>query len=460
MQLHPINNKRLRSFFLISCLIITIILSYAATPFFVYAAENDEGSFIWPEAPYIESPNYILMDADSGTILLEKGCYEQCYPASVTKLMTALLVAENCNLNDTLTVSENAVKSVKYGDATAVLKEGEEFTIEQALYITLIKSANDMAYALGEHVGGSIANFANMMNQKAAELGCLDTHFSNASGLTDVNHYTTAYDMALITRAVAENPVIMNILAYHKTYSVPPTNMTADTRYYRFSHSLLPDRSYSYDYFLGGKTGYTDAAGHTLASIAEKDGLKLICIIFCSTDEQRYIDTINLFEYGFNNFKKINISEYETAFSFNSNTILNQLQISGEALKSTDNMSIFIPASAYLLIPNDMEFNDLVRTVTYNDKRIELYYSYHSKAIGNTTLSIISNAADTSTNTSILPFFSEEDDDATINLSSILQGKNYFAINIWLLIGAICIIILLIMFIVSRLRKKHTLQFR
>lgn len=454
-------NKLLRALLSLSLVLLTIITSTVSLPLQVNAAvlSDINTDFIWPEDPQIESSNYILMDADSGSILIEKGAHEQCYPASVTKLMTALLVVEHCNLNEIITISENAVKSVEYGDATAGLKEGEEFTVEQALYVTLIKSANDMAYALGEYVGGSIANFANMMNEKAAELGCLNTHFSNASGLTDVNHYTTAYDMALITRAVSENPVIMNILAYSKTYSVPPTNKTEDTRYYRLSHALLPDRSYSYDYFLGGKTGYTDAAGHTLSSIAEKDGLKLICIIFRSTDEQRYIDTINLFEYGFNNFKKVYISENESSFSFDGSSMLNSLDFTGAALNNSGNMQISIPAAAYLLMPNALEFGDLSRTVAYRDNTIELYYSYKSTLIGSTKLSIISTNAAAKTNTGNLPYYIE-DDDATLNLPVILQKNNYFPINIWLLICAICIIILLIIFIVSRLRKKHTLQFR
>ena len=173
-------------------ILITLIM-----PCNIYGATNKE--------PEIASDYYILMEADTGNILYEKNSDVQCYPASVTKLMTALIVVENCNLSDTIVISKNAVNSVEYGDANAALKEGEEFTVEQALNVMLIKSANDMAYALAEHTGGSLANFANMMNKKAAELGCVNTHFSNASGLTDTNHYTTAHDMALIVSEVPLN---------------------------------------------------------------------------------------------------------------------------------------------------------------------------------------------------------------------------------------------------------------
>ena len=246
-------------FVLIACL---SMLTLNIRPDIVYADNQSTNTDEYPIPPEIESGNCILMDADSGIVLYEKNSGEKCYPASVTKLMTALIVAENANLSDTLTVSANAVSSVKYGDANAGLKTGEEFSVEQALNMMLIKSANDIAYALGEHVGGSVANFANMMNKRAAELGCLNTHFTNASGLTDVNHYTTAYDMALICRAVLDYPVIMNAISYKKSYSVPPTNKTSDTRYYRLSHSMVTGK-YLYEYCIGGKTGYTDAAGHT-----------------------------------------------------------------------------------------------------------------------------------------------------------------------------------------------------
>ena len=203
-------------FVLIACL---SMLTLNIRPDIVYADNQSTNTDEYPIPPEIESVKCNgnrTCDVGSFIFHSEKNSDEKCYPASVTKLMTALIVAENANLSDTLTVSANAVSSVKYGDANAGLKTGEEFSVEQALNMMLIKSANDIAYALGEHVGGSVANFANMMNKRAAELGCLNTHFTNASGLTDVNHYTTAYDMALICRAVLDYPVIMNAISYMK----------------------------------------------------------------------------------------------------------------------------------------------------------------------------------------------------------------------------------------------------
>lgn len=420
-------------------------------------------SFAFPPPPAVGTDYCILMDADSGSILYEKNSNEKCYPASVTKLMTALLVVENCNLSDTLTVSANAVASVKYGDATAVLKEGEEFTVEQALNIMLIKSANDMAYALGEYVGGSIANFANMMNKKAEELGCTNTHFSNASGLTDVNHYTTAYDMALIARAVIDTPAIMNAISYTKTYSVPPTNKTADTRYYRLSHSMVTG-SYAYEYCIGGKTGYTDAAGHTLATFAQKDGLRLICIIFSSTDTGRYEDTTTLFEYAFNNFHRVNISENEDCFSFNQGLGLNDFGITGKAIKSDTGLTLSVPSYDYLLIPNGIRFSDLTRIITYNENKEDgsfatIYYTFDNHILGTTRLIIPESSSDeTSAVSSGLPYL-HGIDSTDINTADILRGGHYIAINIWLFVGAVCIVIIMVLLIIHLRRNRHKLRF-
>lgn len=418
----------------------------------------------YPEAPDINTDYCILMDADTGRILYEKNSNEQCYPASVTKLMTALLVVENCNMSDTLTVSSNAVASVKYGDATAGLKKGEEFTVEQALNIMLIKSANDMAYALGEYAGGSIANFATMMNKKAAELGCLNTHFSNASGLTDVNHYTTAYDMALICRAVIDVPAIMNALSYTKSYSVPPTNMTSDTRYYKLSHSMVTGK-YLYEFCIGGKTGYTDAAGHTLATFAEKDGLRLICIIFNSTDEERYQDTTALFEYAFNNFHRVIISENEDYFSFNQGLGLSVFGISGKALKSHTGITLSIPSEDYLLIPNGVHFSELSREIVYNQNTEEselsggyasIYYYYDNHPVGRTSL-IIPMSSGTTLSTG-LPYLAAAGSDNTDSVYT-LNGGRYIAVNLWLFIGAVCIIVLIIVLMLHSKKTRHDLRF-
>lgn len=464
----------------------------------------------YPKAPDIESGNCILMDADSGIVLYEKNSGAKCYPASVTKLMTALIVAENCNLGDTLTVSRNAVSSVKYGDAAAGLKTGEEFTVEQALNVMLIKSANDMAYALGEYAGGSIANFANMMNKKAEELGCLNTHFTNASGLTDLNHYTTAYDMALICRKVLGYPAIMNAISYNKSYSVPPTNKTADTRYYRLSHSMVTGK-YLYEYCIGGKTGYTDAAGHTLATFAEKDGIRLICVIFNSTDEQRYIDTTALFEYGFNNFHRLNISQNEDTFSFNQGLGLGGFGISGKALNINSDIQLSVPDSDCVIIPLNASFSDLTKEIIYrqhddisetintdnetastaSDDSItasnilaDIYYYYGGHEAGHTSLyfsgtktskdtpsdngkpadsSAASDNQDQSDGSAVsgsaLPYLASDTSTSPLSNAVTVTG-NFIYINLWLFISTVCVMILIVILLVINAKKnRHGLRF-
>ena len=442
----------------------------------VSAASTDivgSGSTTYPAPPEIESGNCILMDADTGIVLYEKNSDEKCYPASVTKLMTALLVVENCNLNDTLTVSANAVSSVKYGDASAALKKDEEFTVEQALNVMLIKSANDMAYALGEHVGGSIANFANMMNKKAEELGCTNTHFSNASGLTDINHYTTAHDMALICRAVINSPAIMNAISYTKSYSVPPTNKTSETRYYRLSHSMVTGK-YLYEYCLGGKTGYTDAAGYTLATFAGKDGLRLICVVFNSTDEQRYIDTTALFEYAFNNFHRMNIAQNEDTFSFNQGLGLSAFGVSGKALSGGADITLSVPDSDYVLVPDGVSFSELTKEIVFNESSTapedggtdttfaEINYYYDSRLLGHTNLifseKLSADSASDSTSLTGLPYLIDTEDGG-IDASSLLQEGHFFTVNIWLCVIVLCIVILAIIIIVNVKKNRHNLRF-
>lgn len=456
MKKRTLSSLLLSYILLLTLIFIPVLLSLITSPCVLYAKDT------YPELPEIDAPNYILMDADSGYIFCEKNSDEKCYPASVTKLMTALVVLDNCNPSDTLIVSSNAVKSVKYGDANAALKKDEEFTIEQALNIMLIKSANDMAYALGEHVGGSVANFTNMMNKKAKEIGCLNTHFSNASGLTDINHYTTAYDMALICQAVIDKPEIMNATSYAKTYSCPPTNKTSDTRYYKSANKMITGE-YKYPYCIGSKTGYTDAAGHTLASFSNKDGLRLICIIFNSTDNQRYEDTISLFDYAYNNFSRHNIFEHQNELGINDGFFFKSLNITGNALLSASRLGFTLPVNDYVILPNEMTIDDLEKRILFDKENtqegfasIEFYNNGHY--VGKTTL--LTSDYDTLTeNPSNLPYM-KEFSSLYVNTNDIIIGGRFINVNIWLLIGGVCIIILIIIFIIIQHNKRRTLTFK
>ena len=441
------------SFFKSKSKLILLLFTLALACFWAFQGQDSlifAKEQTWPEPPELEGQYYCLIDADTGEVLLEKNSSEQCYPASVTKLMTALLVVENLNLNDTITISPNAVASIKPGDANAALKSGEEIGVYDALNVMLIKSANDMAYALGEAVGGTIPNFANMMNEKAAALGCTNTHFSNASGLTDVYHYTTASDMAKICRAVINNPTIMEAISYTKNYTVAPTNKTNETRYYKIQHKMLSGRDYYYEYCIGGKTGYTDAAGNTLATFAEKDGLRLIMVIFRSEDNQRYIDTTAAFEYVYNNFRKVSLADIGDFGTIDASEMLGTLGASGAALGSSPNLSISLPENAYIILPNNANPSELTRIITYEDNGIKVYYNLKSHIVSTFDVDIVINSEDKKT--SGLPLVSNIR--KNIDISDFMLTDNYIAINLWLTIIVVSLILLaVIVFILSMISK-------
>lgn len=247
--------------------------------------------------PQISSEGAVLMDADTGALLYSKNSETKYYPASITKLMTALLVAERTNLSDTVTFSKAATTNLEAGAVTLNMTEGDKLTVEQSLYGLMLKSANDVANGLAEHVSGSVSSFAQLMNAKARELGCTNTNFVNPNGLTNSSHYTTPHDMALIAKAAFQNGVIRKVCSTVR-YQIPATKK-AGARTVTMGHKMInsSDSRY-YPGVLGGKTGFTSAAGNTLVTYAEKNGSRLIVVIMKSKSTH-YDDTKALLDYGF-----------------------------------------------------------------------------------------------------------------------------------------------------------------
>lgn len=247
--------------------------------------------------PTIQSEGAVVMDAATGTVLYGKNQNTRYYPASITKLMTALLVLENCQLGDTVTFSKTATENLEAGAVSLKLTEGDKLTVEQCLYGLLLKSANEVANGLAEKVSGSVSGFASLMNQKAAALGCTGTHFVNPNGLNDTNHYTTPYDMALIARAAFQNDTLRKIDTT-LSYKFPATK-NAGERTITMGHKMMysTDSRY-YPGIIGGKTGYTSKAGNTLVTGAEKNGVRLIAVVMKSKSTH-YADTKALLDYGF-----------------------------------------------------------------------------------------------------------------------------------------------------------------
>ena len=247
--------------------------------------------------PEIQAQGAVLMDAATGNLLYSKEAETKFYPASITKLMTALLVAEKCSLDDTVTFSKTAVTNLESGAVTLGLVEGDKLTVRQSLYGLLLKSANEVANGLAEHTAGSISKFADMMNARAKELGCTNTNFVNPNGLNNSNHYTTPHDMALIARAAFQNGTVSKI-ASTLSYQIPATQKAA-ARSISLGHKMLyPNDARYYQGVIGGKTGYTSLAGNTLVTCAERDGVRLIAVIMKSKSTQ-YTDTSALLDYGF-----------------------------------------------------------------------------------------------------------------------------------------------------------------
>lgn len=260
--------------------------------------------------PELEADSAVLMDADSGEILYEKNMDAEQYPASTTKIMTALLAIEKLDFKEEVTVSRTAADVVLEG-ANLDSKAGEIFTVEQLIYGVLLHSANEMAVVLAEAVSGSADDFADLMNTRAEEMGCTGTHFDNPNGLPDPDHVTTAHDLALIAREAMKNPKFAKIVATVR-YTIPATNMSEE-RHIKNSNYMLykkgtleidgEERSYKYKGIKGIKTGYTNAAQGCLVEEAERDDLDLICVTLHSENDMRYHDAIRLLDWGFENYK-------------------------------------------------------------------------------------------------------------------------------------------------------------
>lgn len=306
----------------------------------------------------ISAPVCVLMEYSTGKILFEKNLNKMMYPASTTKLMTAILVLEKCQLTDVATVSNSAVDSVPAGYSTAYLQKGEKLTIEQLLHVLLIPSANDAANVLAEHVGGSIANFANMMNSKAKEIGCENTNFKNPSGIHDENHYSTAYDLSLIAKHAMQFQAIKDIV--QKTvYNLPKTDKyNSDNRIFYNTNLLLSHHSpddYYYPYATGLKTGYTNPAKDCIIATAKKDDLELIAVILGAEDTNgslvpKFLDCKKLFEYGFSNYLYKNIKK--------ANSVVTKVSVLG-ATEDTKNLNILVKNDINVFLENNFDINNL-----------------------------------------------------------------------------------------------------
>lgn len=322
-------------------------------------------SLSFAASPKITAASAILVEVSTGRILYEKNSTKQMYPASVTKILTAIVVLENSKLDDIVTVHESSISSVPDGYVTCDLQDGEELSVKDLLYALLVKSANDAAYVLAEHIGGSIEGFAEMMNNKAKEIGCTNSHFVNPNGIHDEEQYTTAYDLYLMANYAMKNETFRSIVAT-TSYTLPSTNMHPDKdRTFKNTNELLNKNSKSYYYSnaIGIKTGFTSEAGECLVAQSSRDGLEFISVVLNSslTPEGlhgRFMDTKKLFNYAYDNFTLTKIRE--------KNTLVDTIEIEN-ATKETKNLDVVIEDSITIITQKDLDVNNLIPEISYKE---------------------------------------------------------------------------------------------
>ena len=308
----------------------------------------------------LASEGAVLIDSSTGKILYGKNENQKLYPASTTKILTAILAIENCKPTDKITASYDAVMSLPSGYSNAAIQPGETIGFQDLLDMFLIHSANEVGTIFAEHISGSVEKFATLMNQKAAQIGCKNTNFTNPSGIHDENHYSTAYDMALIAQYCMKNQTFRNTVA-KPSCKIAATDKYEE-RYFRNTNDLLnSSSSYYYEPAIGIKTGYTSQAKRCLIAASKKNNIELITVVLgaqSSLTDTRYLDTINLFEYGFANYKIQKIAS--------KNTVVKELVI-GNATKDTQNLSLVLKDDITGLIPANVNLTDLDSSIKLND---------------------------------------------------------------------------------------------
>lgn len=395
--------------------------------------ETTEGG--WPVSPEIDAGAYYLLEPTTGSVLNNKNGDQQMYPASTTKILTCLIALQNCSLEETVTFSANAV-ALEAGDSNIGAVAGEEMTMRDCLFGLMVASGNECANAIAEHVAGSNEAFAEMMNEKARELGANNSHFTNPSGLYDSNHFTTPADLAVIAKEAYENSTFVNIIS-HRNYTIGPTNMDPNEKYLDSTVELIRPTSDSYsEYVIGGKTGYLLESGRCLVAFAKKDGVSLISVVMNAGYEAVFPETMKNFNYGFDNFAIKNVSELESRFSYMDDAAKVYLDPRSEII-AVSNVP-FEALSTSITYVSDMEQD--VREAAFEDLGMspdsplrlyaELKYSYDDHYLGKVYAII--------------------DPSKEIAKASFIEVKY---INVWYFLAGV--VVILIIFLIAAKRPKR-----
>lgn len=347
----------------------------------------------WPSDTGIMAEAGIVIDMDSGTMIFGQNSRQAYFPASITKLVTAYVVLQHAQLDEIVTFSDDAVNNVESGSGNSLsLAVGDTLTVEDCLYAMLLRSSNQAANALAEHVGGTRDGFVDMMNETIAELGCTGSHFKNPSGLNDPEQLVTPYDMALIARVAFADPELLKI-ASAKSYKLPATSLNPDGLTIGIEHRLLREGDeLHYPDAVAGKTGWTSLAGNTLVTYAERDGRRLISVVLKGSQPQYYADTVTLLNFGFERFQNVDVAEQGLSYTTGENPVT----IGGQSYSPSD---LTYSSPSVITLPKDAAFADAEETLdtelpeqhpegavavlryTYNERRIgEVYLCSRSAA--------------------------------------------------------------------------------
>lgn len=278
----------------------------------VYNMQVDSNAWdSWARGPHIYSESGIVMDMDSGAILYAKNIDDKHYPASITKVMTALVALQNYKMDETVKFTWDDIGFLEYGDAHIAIKEHEEVLMEDCMYGMLLASANEVSHAIGAHMEGGYEAFLAEMNKVSAEIGCKNSHWMNTHGLHDPEHYTTVRDMAIIGSEVFQYEKFREITGTYQ-HVIPETALTNEVRYVHQNHKMIREgHQHYYEYCVGGKTGYTDQALTTLVTFATKDDMNLVAVVMRTHGggNNAYQDTREMLEFAFDNFQKTPITK-------------------------------------------------------------------------------------------------------------------------------------------------------
>lgn len=426
----------------------------------------------WPQGPVVSAASAILIEAETGVILYEKNIHEQHYPASTTKILTTLIAAETCAMDEMVTFSYKATHDIDPGSNHIGMDANQQLPMEDCLKAILIRSANEVSFAVAEHIaGGNWETFAPTMNARAQELGCLNSNFVNPNGLPNENHVSTAYDLAMIGRAFFDNELLCK-MTLTKQLHLYPTEVQPDEIWENNQMALIPGKEYAYEYLVGCKTGYTNAARSCLVSCAEKDGLKLICVVLKDESPYQYEDTIALFEYGFSNFEKRNVSENETKYNLGSNApSYSEYDIFGSSQPI-----LALNGNDYVILPKNADFSTMKASVSYDtsskQEAATITYTYHNIYVGSANIEFaldkqadyafeISTDASSQTTTSDKTAPNEDKvSSETTKKDSKEETPSFFFVNIKkIMIVVACILVIgVLAFIVSSILKNYQIN--